>query len=72
VTITAEGPDRLWLTNITERATTEGKHSLRAIEDAWSNRIVGWSIDVRMKASLVVAATEMAIGCSRARTEWCS
>ena len=32
-----------------------------AIKDVYSNRIVGWSIDSRMKARLVVAAIEMAV-----------
>jgi putative transposase len=57
---TADGPNRLWLADITEHPTGEGKLYLYAIKDAWSNRIVGWSIDVRMKARLVVAAIEMA------------
>jgi putative transposase len=45
----------------TEHPTGEGKLYLCAIKDAWSNRIVGWSIDRRMKARLVVAAIEMAV-----------
>jgi putative transposase len=57
---TAKGPNRLWLADITEHPTGEGKLYLCAIKDAWSNRIVGWSIDRRMKARLVVAAIEMA------------
>jgi transposase InsO family protein len=52
----ADGPNRLWLTDITEHPTAEGKLYLCAIKDAWSNRIVGYSIDDRMKAQLVVAA----------------
>jgi len=52
----ASGPNELWLTDITEHPTDEGKLYLRAIKDAWSNRIVGYSIDGRMKASLAVAA----------------
>jgi putative transposase len=40
--------------------TAEGKLYLCAIEDAWSNRIVGYSIDDRMKAQLVVAAINSA------------
>jgi putative transposase len=58
---TAEGRNRLWLADITEHPTGEGKLYLCAIKDAWSNRIVGWSIDRRMKARLVVAAIEMAV-----------
>jgi transposase InsO family protein len=58
---TADGPNQLWLADITEHWTAEGKLYLCAIKDAFSNRIVGWAIDSRMKARLVVAATEMAV-----------
>jgi putative transposase len=53
---TADAPNRLWLADITEHPTSEGKLYLCAIKDAWSNRIVGYSIDKRMKARLVVTA----------------
>ena len=58
---TAEAPNELWLTDITEHSTREGKLYLCAIKDVYSNRIVGWAIDSRMKARLVVAAIEMAV-----------
>lgn len=58
---TADAPNVLWLADITEHWTDEGKLYLCAIKDVFSNRIVGWSIDSRMKARLVVAATEMAV-----------
>ena len=58
---TATEPNELWLTDITEHRTREGKLYLCAIKDVYSNRIVGWSIDSRMKARLVVAAIEMAV-----------
>jgi putative transposase len=45
----------------TEHRTAEGKLYLCAIKDLFSNRIVGWAIDTRMKARLVVAAIEMAV-----------
>jgi transposase InsO family protein len=57
---TASGPNQLWLTDITEHPTDEGKLYLCAIKDAWSNRIVGYSIDARMKASIAVAALDNA------------
>ena len=53
---TAERPNALWLTDMTEHRTDEGKLYLCAIKDACSGRIVGYSIDERMKASLAVAA----------------
>ena len=58
---TAEAPNQLWLTDITEHRTAEGKLYLCAVKDCYSNRIVGYSIDSRMKASLAVAALVMAI-----------
>ncbi|MCB0995078.1 MAG: IS3 family transposase [Acidimicrobiales bacterium] len=57
----AEAPNRLWLTDITEHWTDEGKLYLCAIKDVFSNRIVGYSIDSRMKASLAVNALENAV-----------
>ena len=62
---TASGPDQLWLTDITEHRTSEGKLYLCAIKDVYSNRIVGYSIDSRMKASLAVASLRNAIGLRR-------
>ena len=56
----ADAPNVLWLADITEHQTSEGKLYCCAIKDLFSNRIVGWAIDSRMKARLVVAAIEMA------------
>jgi putative transposase len=58
---TADAPNRLWLSDITEHRTREGKLYVAAVKDVHSNRIVGWAIDERMKARLVVAAIEMAV-----------
>jgi putative transposase len=58
----AAAPNLLWLTDITEHRTGEGKLYLCAIKDVHSNKIVGYSIDSRMKASLAVAALRNAIG----------
>ena len=45
----------------TEHRTREGKLYLCAIKDVFSNRIVGYSIDSRMKARIAVNALEMAV-----------
>jgi transposase InsO family protein len=58
---TADAANQLWLTDITEHRTAEGKLYLCVVKDCYSNRIVGYSIDSRMKASLAVAALVMAI-----------
>ena len=64
----ADGPNELWLTDITEHRTREGKVYLCAIKDVFSNRIVGYSIDSRMKSSLAVAALEQAVAAARQAT----
>lgn len=58
---TAAGPNRLWLTDITEHPTAQGKLYLCAVKDVWSRRIVGYSIDSRMTSHLAVDALEMAV-----------
>ena len=56
----AEAPDRLWLTDITEHPTREGKVYLAAVLDVYARRIVGWSIADHLRSELVVDALEMA------------
>ena len=46
---TAAEANQLWLTDITEHPTAEGKLYLCAVKDVYSNRIVGYSISDRMK-----------------------
>jgi len=58
---TAAAPNELWLTDITEHRTGEGKLYVCAIKDVYSNRIVGYSIDSRMKSRLAVAALNNAV-----------
>lgn len=57
----ADKPNRLWLADITEHQTGEGKLYLCAIKDAYANRIVGYSIDSRMKSRIAVAALNSAV-----------
>ena len=54
-------PNQIWLTDISEHPTSEGKVYLCAIKDTWSNRIVGYSISDRMTSHLAVRALENAI-----------
>jgi transposase InsO family protein len=58
---TAQAPNQLWLTDLTEHATAEGKLYLCAIKDVHSNRIVGYSIADRMKSRLAVTALDSAV-----------
>jgi putative transposase len=55
-----DGPDRLWVQDITQHPSSEGWVYLAVVIDAWSRRVVGWSIADHLRAELVVDALEMA------------
>jgi transposase InsO family protein len=59
------GPDQLWVTDITEHPTREGKVYCCVVLDTWSRRVVGWSIDASPTAALVTSALGMAIDSRR-------
>lgn len=54
-------PDQLWVTDITEHSTREGKVYCAVVLDTWSRRGVGWSIDAAPSTALVTNALGMAI-----------
>jgi putative transposase len=56
-----DGPNQLWVTDITEHPTREGKVYCAVVLDAFSRRVVGWSIDGQQTAALVSNALGMAI-----------
>lgn len=56
----ADAPDRLWLTDINEHPTREGKVYCAAVPEVYSRRIVGRAIADHLRAELVVDAIEMA------------
>lgn len=58
---TVDAPDRLWLTDITEHPTAEGKLYCAAVLDAYSRRIIGWSIAAHIRTELVLDALGMAV-----------
>lgn len=58
---TREAPDQLWMTDITEHPTREGKIYCCVVLDAHSRKVVGWSIDSTQSAVLVSNALDMAI-----------
>jgi len=58
---TAEAPDRLWVTDITEHPTAEGKLYCAAVLDCFSRKITGWSIDIRQDRDLVINGLAMAV-----------
>jgi putative transposase len=57
---TVDGSNRLWLADITEHPTGEGKLYCAAVMDAYSRRIIGWSIADHMRTELVIDALGMA------------
>ena len=56
----AIGPNELWLTDITEHPTSEGKVYCCCVLDMFSRRVVGWAIDRHADTYLVKAAITMA------------
>ena len=55
------GPNQLWVSDITYLRSWEGWVYLAAVQDAFSRRIVGWSMAEHMRAELVVDALQMAL-----------
>lgn len=60
-----DGPNQLWMTDVTEHPTREGKLYCCVVLDAWSRRVVGWSLDRRPTAAMVNSALGMAIDARR-------
>lgn len=58
---TAKEPNQLWVADITYLKTWEGWVYLAAVQDAYSRRIVGWSMAEHMRSELVTDALEMAV-----------
>ena len=58
---TADGPDRLWVADITYVPTGAGFLYLAVVLDAWSRRVVGWAMETHLRTELVLAALNMAI-----------
>ena len=59
---TAGGPDQLWVADITYIPTWSGFLYLAVVLDAWSRRIVGWSMATHLRTELVLEALDMALG----------
>ena len=59
---TASGPDQLWVADITYVPTAAGFLYLAVVLDAWSRKIVGWSMANHLRAELVLDAMEAAVG----------
>jgi putative transposase len=61
---TAEAPDRLWVADITYIPTWAGFLYLAVVLDAFSRRVIGWSMANHLRARLVLDALDMAL-CQR-------
>lgn len=59
------GPDRLWVADITYLPTAAGFLYLAAVVDAWSRRVVGWSMAAEQRADLVIGALDAACAARR-------
>ena len=57
----ADGPDQLWVADITYIPTWSGFLYLAVVLDAFSRRIVGWAMGYNLKAQLVLDALNMAV-----------
>ena len=57
----ADGPNQLWVADMTYVPTWAGFIYLAVVLDVWSRRIVGWSIGEQMTTELVLAALNMAL-----------
>ena len=57
----ADAPDRLWVADITYVPTWSGFLYLAVVLDAYSRRVVGWSMANHLRTQLVLDALNMAI-----------
>lgn len=58
----ADDRDRLWVADITYIPTGAGFLYLAVVVDAWSRRVVGWSMATHLRTELVLEALNMALG----------
>jgi putative transposase len=54
-------PNRLWVADITQQWTGEGWLYLATVIDAFSRRVVGWSMAAHLRTELVLDAFNMAV-----------
>jgi putative transposase len=59
---TAQARNQLWVADITFVPTSSGFLYLAVVLDAWSRKIVGWSMANHLRTELVLDALEMAVG----------
>jgi len=57
----ADDPNKLWVADITYVPTWSGFLYLAVVVDAWSRRVVGWSMETHLRTDLVLRALNMAL-----------
>jgi putative transposase len=57
----ANGPNQLWVADITYIPTWAGFLYLAVVLDVWSRRIVGWAMATHLRSELVLDALNMAV-----------
>jgi putative transposase len=62
-----DGPDRLWVADITYVPTWSGFLYLAMVLDVYSRRVVGWAMETHLRTELILAALNMAITQRRPR-----
>jgi putative transposase len=59
---TVEGPDRLWVADLSYLRCWEGLVFFAFVIDAFSRRVIGWQLASHMRVTLVLDALRMALG----------
>jgi len=59
------GLDQLWVADITYLRLLEEFAFLAVVLDAFSRRVVGWAVEVHLRAALAIAALQMALAARR-------
>jgi putative transposase len=57
----ANGPNQLWVADMTYIPTLAGFLYLAVVLDVWSRKIVGWAFSARLATQVVLDALEMAV-----------
>ena len=57
----AEGPDQLWVADLTYVRTKAGWLYVAVVLDAWSRLVVGWAMETHLRSELVEKALAMAV-----------
>jgi putative transposase len=64
----AQGPNQLWVADITYVPTRSGFLYLAVVLNPWSRRVIGWAFALHLRVELVLAALEMAARCRQPQT----